>query len=72
MFKSARSPVRFVFSAASWTPQPALGAVAAEGAAAAEDVPASIPREPVQMIFKSGDDLRQDQFVCQVITPPIP
>lgn len=59
VFKSARSPVRFVFNAASGPAGDADGT--ADGPSALQ-----ITREPIQMIFKSGDDLRQDQFVCQV------
>ena len=67
VFKSARSPVRFVFSTAA-APRPSSSREAADAgrAAEAEEALLTSPGEPIQMIFKSGDDLRQDQFVCQV------
>lgn len=68
VFKSARSPVRFVFSAASRTRHATSDAATDDDGAATANLSPHIPREPVQMIFKNGDDLRQDQFVCQVRT----
>ena len=82
VFKSARSPVRLVFNSVPTSSILADGSVAenspqTRGASPgpspwAED--GRVPRAPrseagtpvVQLLFKSGDDLRQDQFVCQV------
>lgn len=69
VFKSARSPVRFAFSAASSAGHAVSDAAPDDDRAAGADRSPHIQREPVQMIFKNGDDLRQDQFVCQVCTP---
>ena len=79
VFKSARSPIRLVFNC---VPTALLRSERTACGEDNRDGDASPPaRQPggslqaplvgpeqraVQLLFKSGDDLRQDQFVCQV------
>ena len=80
MFKSARAPVRFDFDVAQTPALTASSPSAAQGGPA--DAQAGIAEKPdarpghspwresgqkvVRLLYKAGDDLRQDQFVCQV------
>jgi hypothetical protein len=61
VFKSVRSPVRFAFRTRLAPGSNAAGPLEGGGRAglAAEKL--------VQLLYKEGDDLRQDQFVCQVL-----
>jgi hypothetical protein len=83
VYKSARSPVLFVFEAVP-TPDrhatPSADLLGQDSHRASDTssrfpahssrldrMPGSLPQpDVVQLLFKSGDDLRQDQFVCQV------
>lgn len=75
VFRSARSPVRFVFSAEATDSSVLVGNVDdSEAQRAVADPQAPSPSKPlgsarldaIGLLFKTGDDLRQDQFVCQV------
>jgi phosphatidylinositol kinase/protein kinase (PI-3 family) len=66
VFKSTQSPVRLMFKTARAVTIGSTASEAPGSTSAADDAAASLPCEPLQIIFKAGDDLRQDQFVCQV------
>jgi hypothetical protein len=73
VYKSARAPVRLVFNAR----RTAAADAEADSEAAPRQPDVKLDAWPghspwrgpdadvVQLMFKSGDDLRQDQFVCQ-------
>ena len=65
VFKSTQSPVRFTFQTAR---NEQMGSTVSEAPTSPGGAgPAPLPSKPLQILFKSGDDIRQDQFVTQVL-----
>ena len=67
VFKSTQSPVRFTFRTAR---SEQVGSAVSEAPTSLGGAgPTAPPSKPLQILFKSGDDIRQDQFVTQVPAP---